>query len=101
MIIELKKFGLTLTSRDDGREALAAFKPSLPAVAGNEVIEVVFDGVNTLSPSWADEFFVPLFGLFGTRLRLAASDNLSVRATLSLLEKIHNIKFTAGAVSGV
>ncbi len=29
MVIELKKFGLTLTSRDDGKEALAACQPDL------------------------------------------------------------------------
>lgn len=93
MLIELKKFGVTLTSRDDGREALAAFRPSLNQLKENEPLEINFDGVNTLSPSWADEFIVPLNASFGKRLKLIKCANPSVEATLSLLEKIHKIKF--------
>ena len=93
MIIFLKKFGLTLTSRDDGREALAAFQPSLAAVDANEAVEIDFNGVNTLSPSWGDEFFTPLLKMFGARLILVNTGNPSVQATLDLLEKIHGLKF--------
>lgn len=93
MLIELKKFGTTLTSRDDGREALAAFKPSLKNLASDELIEINFDGVNTLSPSWADEFLIGLYKLFPEKLKLRPSDNLSVKATLDLLGKIHQIPF--------
>ena len=93
MLIELKKFGVTLTSRDEGREALAAFKPSLKNLAADEIIEVNFAGVNTLSPSWADEFLTGLYKLFPERIKLKQSDNLSVKATLNLLEKIHQISF--------
>lgn len=89
MLIELKKFGTTLTSRDDGREALAAFLPSLKNLPANELIELSFDGVNTLSPSWADEFISSLRQLFWGRLHLRASDNPSVKATLELLEDIY------------
>ncbi|MCH7492143.1 hypothetical protein IID19_00935 [Patescibacteria group bacterium] len=94
MVIELKKFGTTLTSREEGREALAAFKPSLSDITDSESVEVVFTGVNTFSPSWGDEFFAPLIKQFGTRLILVDTKNLSVEATLNMLEKIHNIKFT-------
>ena len=94
MIIELKKFGTTLTSREEGKEAFAAFKPSLTNVSKNEPIEIVFTGVNTFSPSWGDEFLAPLIKQFGTRLILVDTANLSVDATLDMLEKIHNIKFT-------
>lgn len=93
MIIELKKFGVTLTSRDDGREALAAFQPSLSSVGVNEKIEIDFSGVNTLSPSWGDEFFTPLLNKFHEKLILTNTGNLSVLATLDLLEKIHSQKF--------
>ena len=93
MIIELKKFGTTLTSREEGREALAAFKPSLNHVSANEIVEVVFTGVNTFSPSWGDEFLAPLIQQFGTRLILVDTSNLSVSATLDMLEKIHKVKF--------
>jgi len=92
MLIELKKFGTTLTSRDDGREALAAFKPTLNNLADDEVIEISFEEVNTLAPSWADEFIIALHKSFPARLKLRNSDNPSVKATLSLLESIHKIK---------
>jgi len=93
MIIELKKFGTTLTSREEGREALAAFKPSLSGIGDNESIEVTFTGVNTFSPSWGDEFITPLIQQFGSRLIMVDTGNLSVAATLNMLEKIHNVKF--------
>ena len=93
MIIELKKFGTTLTSREEGREAFAAFKPSLTSFRDNESVEVVFTGVNTFSPSWGDEFLAPLIKQFGDRLIMTDTANLSVGATLDMLEKIHKVKF--------
>lgn len=91
MTIEMRKFGFVLTSREAGKEALAAFAPSLPT-AGEEVV-VDFAGVNTLSPSWADEFLTPLAERFGERLRVRSSSNPSVRETLKLLEEIHGYRF--------
>ena len=95
IVIELKKFGLTLTSRDDGKEALAAFQPNLNKVTKNEIIEINFSGINTFSPSWADEFIMPIFKRFKDRLVLVDLSNLSVKATINLLEKINGIKFSA------
>lgn len=83
MRIELKKFGDVLTSRPAGREAFAAIRPTLNPIA-NE-ISVDFDGVLSLSPSWADEFFKGLESLFGDRVVYLPSDNPSVRATLDIL----------------
>lgn len=91
MIIQLKKFGTTLTSRQLGKEALAAFLPSLPA-ADAEIIEVDFDGVNTFSPSWGDEFLTPLVKKHGEKFIIKHSDNQSVIATLKLLEEVNGYK---------
>ncbi|MFH1207327.1 MAG: hypothetical protein V1668_01845 [Patescibacteria group bacterium] len=93
MIIELKKFGTTLTSREEGREAFAAFKPTLSTILESEPVEIVFTGVNTFSPSWGDEFLAPLIKQFGARLILVDTANLSVGATLDMLEKVHQVKF--------
>ncbi|MBU0597432.1 STAS-like domain-containing protein [Patescibacteria group bacterium] len=93
MIIELKKFGTTLTSREEGREALAAFQPSLNNIPDGEPVEIIFTGVNTFSPSWGDEFLAPLIKQFGDRLIFVDTKNLSVIATLDMLEKIHDIRF--------
>lgn len=87
MIIELKKFGNTLISRQAGREAFAAFQPTLRLVGPTEKLEVDFEGVLTFSPSWADEFLTPLVKEYGDRVALNASDNPSVKATLEILKQ--------------
>lgn len=88
MKIELKKFGDILTSRQDGREALAAINPQLQNIPGNENIEIDFEGVTTFTPSWADEFVTDLVNRFGDRVILLNTNNPSVRATLDLLERL-------------
>ena len=95
MRIALKKFGTTLTSRQAGSEAFKALQPQLRDIAGGEQVEVDFDGVLTLSPSWGDEFLTPLFQQFGERIILLPSDNLSVQATIRLLQEIHHKTFHA------
>jgi len=93
MIIELKKFGTTLISRQTGREASAALQPLLREVKEGETIEVDFVGVLTFSPSWGDEFLTPLLNTYGDRLILKNTSNLSVMATLEILEQSTNKKF--------
>ncbi|MFH0955962.1 MAG: DUF4325 domain-containing protein [Candidatus Falkowbacteria bacterium] len=92
MIIQLKKFGVTLTSRQLGKEALSAFMPSLSGTGETETIEVDFSGVNTFSPSWGDEFLTPLVKKYGAKFILKRSDNPSVVATLKLLEEVNGYK---------
>ena len=91
MIIELKKFGVTLTSRDDGREAYLAVQPTLNNMDNEEVIEIDFMGVNTFTPSWGDEFITPLFKRFRDRLNLKNLNNPSVRRTLNTIENANDI----------
>lgn len=88
MIIQLNKFGTTLTSRQDGKEAYNAFLSTLQSVSDNEEIEIDFDGVITFTPSWADEFITPILDTYGNRVKLTHTDNPSVEATLRLLKKI-------------
>lgn len=87
MKLELSKFGSTLISRELGSEAFKAFQPTLKKLADNENLEIDFAGVLTLSPSWADEFLTPLLDQLGDRLVLLPTDNLSVHATLKILEE--------------
>ena len=93
MRIELKKFGTTLLSRQAGKEALAAFQPTLAHLQPNEKLEANFDGVITFSPSWGDEFLTPLLQQFGDRFVLLPTDNPSVTITVKLLEKTQHKKF--------
>lgn len=86
MKIELKKFGTILTSRQDGREALAAIEPQLQALPENESLEIDFTGVVTFTPSWGDEFITKLIERFGDQVTLRNTKNLSVQATFKILE---------------
>jgi len=93
MKLELAKFGTTLISRELGSEALKAFQPTLRQISNEEILEIDFSGVLTLSPSWADEFLTPLLNLLGKRLVLLASDNLSVQATVKILQEANKKTF--------
>ncbi|OGN23598.1 MAG: hypothetical protein A2918_00825 [Candidatus Yanofskybacteria bacterium RIFCSPLOWO2_01_FULL_42_49] len=93
MKIELKKFGTTLISRQNGREAFAALQSQLTTLGEKEDMELDFEGVITFSPSWGDEFLTPLVKQYGNRVVLMNTGNLSVKATLELLEKINQTSF--------
>ncbi|HAJ44618.1 MAG: hypothetical protein UV53_C0021G0005 [Candidatus Azambacteria bacterium GW2011_GWE1_42_9] len=89
MKLQLEKFGKTLISRELGSEAFKAFQPTLRELPRDEELEIDFSGVLTLSPSWADEFLSPLLNQLGDKLLLLSSDNLSVQATLRILEEVN------------
>lgn len=93
MKLQLEKFGKTLISRELGSEAFKAFQSTLRELDKDEVLEIDFSGVLTLSPSWADEFLSPLLNQLGNRLILLQSDNLSVHATLAMLEEVNKKSF--------
>lgn len=93
MIIDIKKFGEILTSRQLGKEALAAFLPNINKVSQQEKVYINFDGIDVFSPSWGDEFLTPLLKRFGDRLILKQSANGSVKASVEMLEEANSIKF--------
>ncbi len=93
MKLQLEKFGKTLISRELGGEAFKAFQTTLRELPKDEELEIDFSGILTLSPSWADEFLSPLLNQLGGRLILLASDNLSVQATLKILQEANKYLF--------
>ena len=93
MKLQLEKFGKTLISRELGSEAFKAFQPTLRELSKDEELEIDFSGVLTLSPSWADEFLSPLLDQLGDKLMLLPSDNLSVHATIRILEEANKRPF--------
>ncbi|MEK7447712.1 MAG: DUF4325 domain-containing protein [Patescibacteria group bacterium] len=93
MIIELKKFGTTLISRQTGKEAFLAFQSALENIQSDETVEIDFDGVLTFSPSWGDEFLTPLLERYKDSLILKKTDNPSVNATIEILERSLGKKF--------
>lgn len=93
MKLKLEKFGTTLITRELGSEALKAFQTTLRDLPEGEELEIDFSGVLTLSPSWTDEFLSPLLVQLGDRLALLPSDNLSVQATLKILQEANKQSF--------
>ncbi|MCX6720733.1 MAG: hypothetical protein NTW11_02925 [Candidatus Staskawiczbacteria bacterium] len=93
MKLQLAKFGTTLISRELGSEAFRAFQPTLRELSKDEILEIDFSGVLTLSPSWADEFLTPLLNQLKDKLILLPSDNLSVHATLRILQEANKQSF--------
>ena len=93
MKLQLEKFGKTLISRELGSEALKAFQPTWRDLPQDEDLEIDFSGELTLSPSWADEFLSPLLNQLGDKLILLPSDNLSVMATLRILQEVNKRSF--------
>ena len=93
MKLQLEKFGKTLISRELGSEAFKAFQQTLRELSKDEELEIDFSGVLTLSPSWADEFLSPLLDRLGDKLMLLPTDNLSVHATLRVLQEANKHLF--------
>lgn len=92
MRIELKKFGEILTSRPAGREAYLAMTAYLIRnTEENEVIEIDFEDVKVLTPSWADEVITPLAKKF-RNVKLLNTENVTVQATLKTLREYSDLK---------
>lgn len=93
MKLQLEKFGKTLISRELGSEAFKAAQVALRDLSNEEEIEIDFSGILTLSPSWADEFLSPLLNQLGDKLILLPTDNLSVHATIRILQEANKQLF--------
>ena len=88
MKLELKKFGSFLSSRPAAKEAwLVTRAYILDDLGPDEKIEVDFEGVKVLTPSWADEFISALKTEWPNRVALLPSDNKSVQMSLEFLSK--------------
>ena len=86
MEIKLAKFGEMLVSRPAGREAYLSAKAYL--LKGDlPIVEIAFDGVKVLTPSWLSEFLDPFKTDFPkTKISFCKSKNPSVQATLKILK---------------
>jgi hypothetical protein len=93
MKIYLKKFGTMLISRQNGREAFAAFQTQLSNFKDGENLELDFEGVMSFAPSWGDEFLTPLAKKYGKKMILTNTSNPSVKATLEMLEEVNQLTF--------
>lgn len=87
MLINVKKFGTVLVSRPAGKEAYLSLQYLIKKLPEKEGLEIDFEGVSVLTPSWADEFITPLQSVYENRVQLLNTENPSVKATLKTLEK--------------
>lgn len=81
-IIQLKKFGTVLVSRPAGLEAFNAIRPQLDP---DTLIQIDFDQVLAVTPSWLDEFLTNLTDYNGGKVELLPTKNASVLAALPVL----------------
>ena len=88
MKIKLTKYGTILLSRPAGREAALAMKSQLKP-APDEKIELDFEGVLSVGPSWLDEVVRALREAFGSeRVVCLPSDNPSVAESLKVIDQL-------------
>jgi hypothetical protein len=85
--IQLKKFGAVLVSRPAGLEAFNAIRPQLNQ---DTPIQIDFDEVLTVTPSWLDEFLTHLTDYNKGRVELLPTKNASVLASLPVLSEARN-----------
>lgn len=85
--IRLKRFGKILVSRPAGLEAFNALRSSLDV---NQPIEIDFEGVLTVTPTWFDEFLTNLADYVPASIELRPTTNASVQAILPVLAEARN-----------
>lgn len=86
MRIALKKYGQILTSRPAGREAALAMKSTVKP-ADEEIIELDFEGLLSVGPSWLDEVLTSLRAEFGkNRVICLPTKNPSVIESLKIID---------------
>lgn len=85
--LQLKRFGKVLISRPAGREAFNAIRPTLDPTLP---IQLDFDGILTITPSWFDEFLTQLAEYTGGKVELLPTTNASLLAVLPVLGAARN-----------
>ncbi|OGL71953.1 hypothetical protein A3C17_00910 [Candidatus Uhrbacteria bacterium RIFCSPHIGHO2_02_FULL_53_13] len=81
-IIHVKKFGDVLISRSAGLEAFGAIRPQLNP---GQIVQIDFEGILTVTPSWLDEFLTHLTDYVGETVEIIPTHNASVLAILPTL----------------
>lgn len=81
-IIRVKNFGNVLVSRPAGQEAFNGIRQYLNP---DETIQVDFEGILTVTPSWLDEFLTRLTDFNHGKVELLPTNNASILAALPVL----------------
>jgi hypothetical protein len=83
MKIEIKKFGTHLISRPEGRDSALVIRNQFLNNLNNEILELDFEGVKVLTPSWIDEVLQEIFKTVDrSNVVFVNTTNSSVEASL-------------------
>lgn len=86
MTLKIKKFGEMLISRPEGRDAALVISNQFIQNLNNEIIELDFEGVKVLTPSWLDEIIqVILKKTTKEKIVFLNTTNSSVSASIEMV----------------
>lgn len=86
MTLKIKKFGEMLISRPEGRDAALVISNQFIQNLNNEIIELDFEGVKVLTPSWLDEIIqVILKKTTKEKIIFLNTTNSSVSASIEMV----------------
>ncbi|MEN0058817.1 MAG: DUF4325 domain-containing protein [Bdellovibrio sp.] len=89
MKIEIKKFGTYLISRPEGRDAALVIRNQILTPANARSVELDFNEVKVLTPSWLDEVLQEIFKTIPpTDVQFLNTSNASVKASLEMVLSI-------------
>jgi hypothetical protein len=84
MIINLKKYGEFLSSRPDGREA--ALSCLAYDAKNTKSLELDFEGIMVMTPSWLSEFIQTLKEKGISKINFIPSQNPTVISSIEIIE---------------
>ncbi|MFA5872105.1 MAG: STAS-like domain-containing protein [Parcubacteria group bacterium] len=89
MIVEVRKFGNILNSRPSGREAVLISKQIINGSKDINEIALDFNGVEVITPSFADEFISGIKLLYpSSKIKIVGMENNPViKEVLDSMEK--------------
>ena len=83
MKLEIKKFGERLISRPEGRDAALVIRNQFLNHSADTTIELDFEGVKILTPSWIDEILQEIYKTHLVKdVSFINTANTSVKASL-------------------
>ena len=90
MQLKIRKFGETLISRPEGRDAaLVISNQFINNLDSNEIIELDFEGVKILTPSWLDEVIQAILKkTTKEKIKYLNTQNSSVAASIEMVQSL-------------
>jgi hypothetical protein len=87
MKIAVRKFGEFLVSRPAGKEAAAVIQAYFVPATSEEAIELDFEGVLSVGPSWLDEVVQGIKAKFRNPVVILDAKNASVIKSMEFIEQ--------------